>query len=1054
MKLPRVVARGFIHARALLALVLCSAAIALGLLAFKASAQQQNPPADADESHAIFRGVMPVVQFDVSPPLSELARTEPTTTEKVQTERGDLRGATAERVRPGDIDQAVQSETGAGEIATPRANFDAFDGTGSTPSDSVAAVGPNRIVVMANKRYAVYSKTGTTLASPANINTLWSGFGGACQIENAGDPIVLYDRRADRWVLTQFTRQGPTFFNCVAVSQTSDPLGSYYRYAINAGSNLPDYPKYATWPDAYFISTREFDANDNFVGVGAYALNRTQMLAGVASPSVLSYIVVPGSTRYRIGDGLLPADMDSWMQPPAGAPGLFLGIQDNGVSYGAPSDGINIWKFHVDFAAPANSSFTFAQTLSVAAFDSIFPCSPTSRECIPQGGTTQKVDHLGRPQFPMFRAAYRRFATHESMVLNHSVHVSGVSGVRWYEVRNPSSTPTVYQQGTYAPGVSDGIHRWMGSIAMDGLGNIALGYSASNASMFPAIRYTGRYAASTLNTMPLGEGVIVNGNGSQTGSNRWGDYTAMTVDPTDDLTFWYVNQYYPMTSPDGWRLRVGSFRLANLAAGATSITSENCTPANNAVDPGETVTMRFCVRNTSQTSTGNVVGTLLSSGGVTNPSAPELYGVIAPGATFCRPFTFTANGTCNGVLNATVRFQAGTEDLGRQTYPVALGHATILSEDFDGVAAPALPSGWTTTQGVNPGGASPWVTADSGDPAPTADSFPNSAFTGDPAAALDNRLVSPSFTYPAGALLSFRHSYNLVEQSASTANSAAVLEISVNSGPFNDIINAGGSFVSGGYDHTGINSFSSNPLQNRPNWSGSSDGFITTLVTLPNSAAGQPVRLRWRLGSDSTLFRIGRGWRVDDVLVSNYGCCGNAPTAQVVSRKTHGAAGSFDIAVPLSGTPGIESRSGGATSDHTLVATFGGLVSVSGTPQAQILDGTGTMGTGGVSNGGTVSVGGAGNVVTIRLTNIGDAQTLTLRLNSVNGTGDVLIPMSVLLGDINRTGTVNASDIGAVKAQSGVPVTSANFRADAAVSGSINATDISLVKSRSGQSVP
>jgi hypothetical protein len=385
-----------------------------------------------------------------------------------------------------------------------------------------------------------------------------------------------------------------------------------------------------------------------------------------------------------------------------------------------------------------------------------------------------------------------------------------------------------------------------------------------------------------------------------------------------------------------------------------------------------------------------------------------------------------------------------------------VGSATILSEDFDAVTAPALPSGWTTTQGTNPGGVSPWVTSDSGDPTPPADSFPNSAVTGDPAPALDNRLVSPSFTYPAGALLSFRHNYHLVEQSTTTANSAGVLEISVNGGTYTDIINAGGTFVSGGYDHTGINFNSSNPLlPSRPNWSGSSDGFITTVVTLPNSAAGQPVRLRWRFGSDAASFiRIGRGWRIDDVLVSNYGCCGNAPTPNVVSRKTHGSAGTFGISLPLTGTRGVEPRTGGASSDHTVVATFGGLVSVNGTPQAQILAGSGSIGSGGVSNGGAVTVGGAGNVLTIPLTNVTNAQNLTLRLNGVNGAGDVLIPMSMLIGDTNGDGTVNSGDALQTRARSGQAADAANFRSDVNADGNVNSGDAISVRSRSGTSLP
>jgi hypothetical protein len=393
---------------------------------------------------------------------------------------------------------------------------------------------------MGNTRFAVYSKTGTLLAGPSSINTLWSRFGGPCQNENAGDPIVLYDRQADRWLLTQFTAAGPTYFNCVAISQTADPTGAYFRYAFSTGTNFPDYPKYGHWPDAYYISTREF-AGVNFAGVGAYALNRAQMIAGNPAPQVISFLATPGATPFRLGDGLLPSDLDGSTLPPVGTPNFYIGSRDNGGPYGAPSDALNIWKFHVDFAVPANSTFTGPTVVPVAAFDSIFPCAPGARECIPQPGTAQKIDHLGYRQRPLHRAAYRNFGTHESIVTNQSVEAAaGISGIRWWEIRSPNAAPAIFQQGTYAPGITDGIHRWMGSIAQDQQGNMALGYSASDGVvLFPSVWYTGRLVGDALGTMPQGEGSFVNGLGSQTSTAaRWGDYTAMTVDPVDDCTFW------------------------------------------------------------------------------------------------------------------------------------------------------------------------------------------------------------------------------------------------------------------------------------------------------------------------------------------------------------------------------------------------------------------------------------------------------------------------------------------------------------------------------------
>ena len=213
---------------------------------------------------------------------------------------------------------------------------------------------------------------------------------------------------------------------------------------------------------------------------------------------------------------------------------------------------------------PASSTFTLTNTIPIAAIDTMYPCGGAGRACIPQPGVpaTQFIDILSYRQRPTWRLAYRNFGTHESLVTNQSVEAAAaIAGIRWWELRSPNASPVVFQEGTYAPGVSDGIHRWMGSIAMDKMGNMALGYSASDGTVtFPSVWYTGRLAADAPGTMPQGEGSIMNGIGAQTTTNnRWGDYSSMNVDPTDDCAFWYVNEYYPATTLSGWRLRVGSF---------------------------------------------------------------------------------------------------------------------------------------------------------------------------------------------------------------------------------------------------------------------------------------------------------------------------------------------------------------------------------------------------------------------------------------------------------------------------------------------------------------
>ncbi len=563
-----------------------------GSLLFGLQAAQAAPTAqtkeDTDIPAGIYRSAGSAVQFDVSPSLRTLSPipAKPTGQTEIPALPTGLEGA----LGPQDVDSLVQAAVGVGDMPTPVTSFDGPPNNSNvSPPDPVGDVGPNHYVAMSNLSFQIFDKAGNSLYGPALNNTLWAGFGGACQDENGGDPIVLYDQMADRWFLTQFTTAGPTYYNCVAVSTTGDPTGTYYRYAFSTGSNLPDYPKYGIWPDALYFSTREFAGGASFVGIGAYAVNRAQLIAGNPSPTVISFLVTPASAGgiYNIGDGLLPADMDGSTPPPPGTPNFFVGSMDNGGPYGAPQDALTLWKFSANFTDPASSTFILANTIPIASYDTIFPCSGGSRSCIPQPGTTNRLDILSYAQRPTWRLAYRNFGTYETLVTNQSVEAAtDIAGIRWWEIRSPNSSPFIHQQGTYAPGVSDGIHRWMGSIAMDQEGNMALGYSASDAtSTFPSVWYTGRLASDPLGTMPQGENAIINGSGSQLNSQRWGDYTSMNIDPVDDCTFWYVNQYLPVSSSVGWRLRIGAFSFPecgspNFELAATPTSQAICKPAD------------------------------------------------------------------------------------------------------------------------------------------------------------------------------------------------------------------------------------------------------------------------------------------------------------------------------------------------------------------------------------------------------------------------------------------------------------------------------------------
>ena len=369
-------------------------------------------------------------------------------------------------------DQAVQQSLAPSPLVAVTAGLN-FDGIGiglgsftpnSAPPDTNGAVGATQYVQWVNTSFAVFNKSnGVLVFGPADGNTLWQGFGGPCQNNDDGDPIALYDKKANRWLMTQFSVTGGQFFQCVAVSTSSDATGSYRRFAYQFTA-FNDYPKAGVWPDGYYISFNMFNASGTaFLGGRACVLDRNQMVTASGTPGPIQCFQL--STSFG---GLLPSDQDGALNPPAGSPNYFVAFGTNV---------LQLWKFHVDWATPANSTFAGPTNIGVTAFNEA--CGGGT--CIPQPSTTQPLDSLGDRL--MYRLAYRNFGTHESLVTNHSVTAGSPSGVRWYEVRNPNGTPSLHQQGTYSP---DTTSRWMGSIAMDQQGNMLLGYSASSSSVRPA----------------------------------------------------------------------------------------------------------------------------------------------------------------------------------------------------------------------------------------------------------------------------------------------------------------------------------------------------------------------------------------------------------------------------------------------------------------------------------------------------------------------------------------------------------------------------------------
>jgi hypothetical protein len=449
---------------------------------------------------------------------------------------------------------------------------------GVNPPDPDGDVGRNHYVAIVNLSFAIYTKQGQLLFGPATLGSLWQGFEIDECTEPSGDPIALYDELSDRWILTQFTTRGLApepanpFYNCVAISATKDPLGPYHRYAfVTPGTNFPDYPKYGLMGDGLYITTREFANQGNGPeSVGIYAIDRKALVKGDPDPTVVSFQLAAPNPPYLWGDGLLPADFDGRKHPPPHSPEYFMGTMDPAFGDGAPFDGINWFEASIDFKNPASSTFELTKQIQIENFDTIFPCGvvpadppPTSRDCIPQPGVAgnQYLDILSYRQRPTWRLQYRNFGKYESLVTNQSVEARpGIAGVRWWELRNPRD-PVIHQEGTWAP--DDGVHRWMGSVAQDRDGNLAVGYSVSSSTVFPGIRYAGRLAGDPLGELSLGEAVLQAGSGvNLTTNSRWGDYTSMHVDPRDDCTFYYINEYMTQIGPLApWRTRVGAFKL-------------------------------------------------------------------------------------------------------------------------------------------------------------------------------------------------------------------------------------------------------------------------------------------------------------------------------------------------------------------------------------------------------------------------------------------------------------------------------------------------------------
>lgn len=504
-------------------------------------------------------------------------------------------------------------------FTTPALNFNGQGFSGVNPPDTTGDVGKDYYIQMINtgagSGVVIYNKSnGTVAAGPITLDSLGSG---NCAV-GLGDPIVLYDQLVDRWMISEFS--GFANALCVYISKTADPIaGGWYNYEF-VTPDFPDYPKYSVWTDAYYVTTNEGG------GSPIYALERSQMLAG--SPATLQRMSAPDMAGFGF-QALTPADIDGLTSPPNNSPAYFMRHRDDEIhnvgSNDATKDFLDIWEFDVDFTTPANTTLTGPTNIAIAEFDSTL-CGQYSFNCFPQPGTGTTLDPLR--EVIMWRLQYRNSSSHETLVGNFVTDVNGsnLGGIRWFELRKSTGSWALYQQGTYSP---DSVNRWMGAISMDGSGNIALGYNVSDSTtIYPGLRYTGRLPADTLGTMPQTESTLIAGAAANA-SNRYGDYSAMSIDPLDSCTFWLTGEYNFTTS---WSTRIGAYKFDSCV-----LTEPSCSGVTVALQSRDFVVDTTCLGGTSINASSAVT---VQSGATLDFVSPKIY--LGPGFSVANGSAFRA----------------------------------------------------------------------------------------------------------------------------------------------------------------------------------------------------------------------------------------------------------------------------------------------------------------------------------------------------------------------------------------------------------------------------
>lgn len=532
---------------------------------------------------------------------------------------GDYSIPVVNQTLPGYSEQTMQ---GNSESATMVTSFEGlgygFEGPQGTanyrnPSDNSLAVGPDHIVQTVNSQMAIFTKkgkrydvSGKVLYGPVETKNVFRGFGGPCEEFNNGDAVVRYDQLAGRWLivmpifrrlplredepspgrsgepaklsipgnqdqpgkaellyqpakltpneqvhadsLRRVNRTNPpakgSYCMCYAVSSGPDPFGPYYRYEF-VRPLFPDYPRPAVWPDGYYVST---STGDNIIQKHACVVERSEMLKG--NPAREICFIIDGVNF------LINADIDGLQLPPDGSPNIMLAAGGSQLNNDFTDNAIYLWKMRPDWVNPAKSTLEGPGKIEVAEYH--YQGDGQLKAEVPQPGTHQKLDTQGDKI--MSRVVYRRIANQQSIVAVQSVKPisTGTGGVRWYEFRvDKMNRVTLFQHGTYAP---DSLYRFLPSPAMDKKGNIGIGYSVGGASLFPGQRFTGRLAGDPLGILTKKETILIEGQASQINNTRWEDFSQTAIDPSDDITIWYVGDYLKKGA-NSYSSRIGAFKL-------------------------------------------------------------------------------------------------------------------------------------------------------------------------------------------------------------------------------------------------------------------------------------------------------------------------------------------------------------------------------------------------------------------------------------------------------------------------------------------------------------